>query len=1147
MHKNSFLFKSLTKSNDSCYNLKFIFAVFVFFLCFLTYSKAESEQVNNPNVRISIQKKNASLKEVLSIIEKQSKYLFIQDDGFNTDKRVSIDVKNTPLQETLSLLFKDEDIAFEITGKHILLSQRSQATGAVKMAAQQKGKQKISGKIIDEKGDPVIGANIVEKGTTNGIVTDIDGNFSLDVENNAVLQISYIGYLTQEIGTAGRTALNITLKEDTQTLNEVVVVGYLSQRKGLLTGAVSSMKVEETVKALPTTSAGNILIGKLAGVNVSTVNAVPGAQPSISIRTGSSWNAQNVTYVIDDVVRGAGDFNNLSPNEIEDITVLKDAASAAIYGSRSAGGVIIVTTKKGTRGKPIFNYSYGYSLDTRTKNVDLTSAVQAGEMYTRINGAADPAGWAWAQDELDHYKTINNGWGYDQLKTVWQNPITQTHNLSVNGGGERVRYFGAASYVKQEGFLNPLTYDKYNIRMNVTADITDNFEVFSSFALYNNFQGNAVFENAEANYSKLRVWQPDQPVYTDNGRYVDYGWIANMGASVDGAAGYNKSEMLKPQFIISGRYKVPFLKGLSAKVSYSKSWSNNINKRYYINYDVATMKRSGTNNRIISTKDEDIVSVRKSTWVGKEYIQRQSTWSDDMQFNVQLNYENVFKDLHRVQAALVTEWYEGGGAGVTGGRETFPVYRTDQFWAASSARADDWASGDTDWINGRMSYIGQFSYSYADKYLANFSFREDGSMNFAPGQRWGFFPAGSLGWIISEENFFNKSAIQFLKLRASIGLTGNDAVGGWQWQESYSSGNSAYFGTSPSKSVGITYGSVVNPKLTWEKALSYNVGVDMNFLNHWSVSTDYWFRNSYDILGNRQNTLPSTFSLSMPAENYGEIHAQGFDFQLGYNGKNDKFSYFANLTASYGWNKVIKQDYTQNAQWIDIAQGKSRTYIVGYEFDKIIRTQAELDAFNQANPNYKHNGLKPELGMMVFKDLSGPEGKPDGEISSWDRVMLHSKNFPVVYGLNLGGSWKGLNIDMMFSGRLGEKKWMSDLAGGVEWNRMWNQWYYDSWTPETPDATLPKRISNNSPKTYQTASSFWLKDGSFMRLKYLTVSYDLPKNQFYNKMFENVRLFVTGTNLFVLSGFNKYYDPEIGGGNAFPVLRSFNFGVDVKF
>jgi TonB-linked SusC/RagA family outer membrane protein len=1028
---------------------------------------------------------------------------------------------------------KSSDFPLENMGQNTVVSQKRLVTGVV----------------LDSQGEPVVGANVFEKGEkTNGTITDIDGKFSLNVSDNATLVISFVGFKNQEIAVKGRDKIDIRLADDTELLDEVVVVGYMTQKKGLVTGAVSSMKMDEKLNTLPTTSAGNILVGKLAGVSVSTPNGLPGAAPSISIRTGSSWNDQNVTYVIDGVVRGGGDFNNLSPNEIEDITVLKDAASAAIYGSRSAGGVIIVTTKKGTRGKPVFNYSYGYSIDTRTKNSDLTSGVEAAELYGRINGEADPAGWAWSQEEIDHIRTINNGWGYDQLDAVWRNPVTQTHNFSVNDGSEKVRYFGAASYVKQEGFLKPYTYDKYNIRMNVTADITKDLEVFAGLAIYNTFQGNAVFENAEANYGKLRVWQPDQPVYTDSGKHIDFGWIANNGASVDGKGGYNKSQMLKPQAVISATYKAPFLKGLSAKISYSRSWVHDLNKIYYTNYDLYQVKKSGTHNHIFSTKDEDIIGTRKTTWVGKDYIQRKSSWSGDKQFNVQLSYENVFNNLHRVSGTLVTEWYEGDGASVHGGRETFPVYMTDQFWAASSARADTWGGGDTDWQSGRFSYIGQFSYSYADKYLLSFSFREDGSMNFAPSQRWGFFPAGSLGWVISEESFFNKSAIQFLKLRASVGLTGNDSVGGWQWQESYKSGSSAYFGSSPSKSVGITYGSVVNPNLTWEKALSYNVGADVNFLNHWTVSADYWYRNSYDILGSRQNTLPNSFSLTMPAENYGEIHAQGFDLQLGYHGNNKDFSYYGNLTMSYGWNKTIKQDYAENARWIDIPVGKSRSYITGWEFDKIIRTQEELDAFKAEHPNYQHNGLSPELGMMVFKDLSGPDGKPDGIINDWDKVILKNSNNPVIYGLNLGGSWKGLSVDMMFSGQLGVDKWATDLAGGVEWNRMWKKWYNDSWTPENQNATLPKRISSNNTKTYETASSYWLKDASFMRLKYLTVSYNLPKNQFYNKLFDDVRFFVTGTNLFVLSSFNKnYYDPEIGNGNAFPILRSVNLGVDVKF
>lgn len=1126
-----------------------VFSLF-FLLSLISVSSVFANSILQ-NVKVTVQYKNEPINKIIDDIEQQTGYsILVRNNDINTNLKITVNQKDKDLNQVLSAVFQGMNVKFDIVGKTISVYKPNELTQNT--VAQQK--RVVKGVVLDPNGEAVIGANVLEKETVdNGTITDLDGKFSLKVSENATLIISYIGYNTQEIPIKNRSAFKVILANDVKLLDEVVVTGYITQKKGLLTGAVSTMSVKDNLKTIPTTSAGNILVGKLAGVNVGTPNGVPGAQPSISIRTGSSWyresnkNPQPVTYVIDGVVRGGGDFNNLSPNEIEDITVLKDAASAAIYGSRSAGGVIIVTTKKGNQGKPTFNYSYGFSVDTRTDNQELTNGVQTGELYNRVNPGSPNA---WTQEELDHMASINNGWGYDQLGEVWQNPTTQSHNLNVNGGNDRVRYFGAASYVKQQGFLSPMTYDKYNIRMNITADVTKDFEVFTGFALYNNQTGKVTSDTdgGADTYGKLRIWQPEQPVYTDGGQLVDYGWIGNVGARLTDAEGYHKENYLKPQIIFKGTYKAPFLKGLSASVMYSKSWTNDRLNRYQTNYDMMVTQKSGANGRIVSTRDEDIVNVRKSTWVGKDNVYRKSSWSDDTQLNFQLNYSNTFKDLHHVSAALVTEWYEGGGASVYGGRETFPFYMTDQFWAASDARADTWGGGDTDWMSGRMSYIGQFSYSYADKYLLNFSFREDGSMNFAPNQRWGFFPAGSAGWVISEENFFNKSSIQFLKLRGSAGLTGDDSVGGWQWQESYKSTNKpAFFGKNPSKSVGLVYGSVVNPNLSWEKSLSYDVGAEMRFFDHWNVTADYWSRKTFDILDNRQAILPTTFSLTMPAENYGKMKAQGFDFELGYRGESRDFSYFANLTMSYGWNEITYKDYAENAQAIDIPIGTSSSRVLGFEFDKILRTQSDLDAFNAAHPGYKHNGFSPELGMMVYKDLSGPNGVPDNVIDDWDRVVLRAKNFPVVYGLNLGGSWKGLSLDMMFSGKLGEDKSFRDLGGNVEWNRKWLEWYDNSWTPETPDAHLPKCVSANTGSTYRdTESVFWRQNANFMRLKYLTVSYDLPKNQFYNKVFENVRVFLTGSNLFVLSGF-KYYDPELGGGNAFPIMRSFNFGIDVKF
>ena len=296
---------------------------------------------------------------------------------------------------------------------------------------------------------------------------------------------------------------------------------------------------------------------------------------------------------------------------------MKDAASAAIYGSRSTGGVIIVTTKKGKEGKPTINYSYGFSIDSRTGNQDLTNGVQTAELYNRVN--PNPA-TNWTQEEIDHIASINGGYGYNQLDEVWRSPTTQTHNLNVSGGSDKIHYFAAASYMKQEGFLKPLTYDKYNVRLNVTADITDDFEVFAGFALNNTEKGDIVFEGANSLYSKLRIWQPEQPVFTESGKPIDYAWIGNVGALVNGDGGYKNSSFIKPQAVFKATYKIPFLKGLNISMQYSKSWSHTATDEFYHNYDMVVTRKSGANNRIISVHDEDIMSVKKSNQFNKDYI-----------------------------------------------------------------------------------------------------------------------------------------------------------------------------------------------------------------------------------------------------------------------------------------------------------------------------------------------------------------------------------------------------------------------------------------------------------------------------------------------------------------------------------------------
>lgn len=1008
---------------------------------------------------------------------------------------------------------------------------------------------KITGTVVDSEGKvPLAGATITSTGTPKSSVNaDNFGKFTITVPNGTMLRITMTGY--GPITVAAKPGMTVEMTSTTINMDEAVVVGYGTQKRELLTASIVTMKMDEARRNTPTTSLGTLLAGQMAGVRVSTPSGIPGTQPGIAIRVGTSFNAQNVLYVIDGKISGSGDFNNLSPNDIDNISVLKDAASTAAYGSRAAGGVIVVTTRQGTKNsKAQINYSFSTGVDKRIANAPRTSAVQAGELYNRINPVSDPAGWRWTQSDLDYYKGVNNGWGYDQLEAVWKDPFITTHNLSASGGSDKIRYFVGGSYTKQGAFLQNVEYNKYNIRANVTADVTKDIEVFLGLTVNNNLNQsttNTSVGDISGIYRKELVWQPDQPVWTNKGNPIDYGWIANVGAEVRGDGGYVTSNGIKPIVNFKTTYKAPFLDGLSASAQFNKSYTDNRNKTFGKQYDMWIMKKTG--NHIFSLDDNDLVSLKKSSQIGKNYIQEGYGWSNDYQLNFQVNYEHSFGS-HNVKGWLTYEKFEANSGGITAGRENFPVYLTDQWWAASGDRADSYASGSTTTTIGRKSYLGQVFYDYKSKYLASFTGRYDGSMNFAPEKRWGFFPSGSVGWIISKENFLaNTKWIDLLKFRASAGLVGNDAVGGWQWQQSYSAGTNAYFGTAANTNVGVTYGGIVNENLTWEKTMSSNIGIDMNFLKHFNASAEYYYIDTYDILGSRIALVPPTFSRALPSSNYGEISARGVEVSLGYRNNAKAFNYYANVNASYGGAKYITRDENVTYPWQKTVGGATNV-INTRVVTGMLRTQADLDAFKAANPTYKYYGNLPALGQLTYQDLSGPNGSPDGIIDDWDIKMIKKNNNPLAIGLNLGFSWKGLSVDASFSGNFHQYKFMNDLAGGVEWNRMWEKWYSDSWTPTNPNATLPIRYSANdgTQRVTNDQSTFWLQNSSFLRMRLLNVGYSIPTKITKKAGISDLKFYFSGSNLFMISKFkDKYYDPEIGDGFSFPTMKTYNFGVNL--
>ncbi len=1009
---------------------------------------------------------------------------------------------------------------------------------------------RVTGRIIaSEDKAPLQGASVMADNGKSSTVSDEDGRFSLLVRANSKISVSMVGFQMQSFS-AGKNPLLIELIRKDGNMEELVVVGYGTQKRELLTGSVVSMKMDEPRRNTPTTSLGNLLAGQMTGVRVTTPNGIPGSQPSISVRVGTSFNAQNILYVIDGKVSGAADFNNLSPNDIDNISVLKDAASAAVYGSRAAGGVILVTTRRGKSGKPQINYSFSTGFEKRGKNAELTSAVETGELYNRINPNGDPAGWRWSQEDLDYFRTINNGWGYDQLDAVWKDPFTSAHNLGISGGGDKVKYFVGGSYIRQGGFMDNLKFDKYNLRANITADLTKDLTLFAGLTVNNNLgvtPTNTSVGDLPGIYRKQLLWQPDQPVWTDAGNPIDYGWIGNVGAEVRGDGGYIKNNMIKPVINLQATYRIPAIKGLSATAQFNKSYTNDRRKSFMKQYDMWVMKKTGLHQ--ISTNDADMISIKRSSQVGRSFIREDYNWSNDYQLNFQLSYNRTFNSIHNVKGWLIYEKAEAQGGGIYAGREGFPVYLTDQWWAASGDRLDSYASGNPEFVTGRKSWVGQFFYDYDNKYMMSFAYRYDGSMNFSPEERWGFFPSASAGWILSKENFFSKiKNIELLKLRASAGLVGNDGVGGWQWLQSFSSANPAYFGTNGVTSPGITYGSLVNRNLTWEKTMNFNIGIDANFLQHFTASVEYYNTRTYDILGSRINSIPPTFSRNLPAANYGEIKASGIEAMIGYRNNVGSVNYYANANFSYGNANYVIQDQNITYPW-EKNPGNSTTRMVAYEVEGMIRTQADLDQLLAKNPNYKFNGISPELGQLIYKDISGSDGKPDGVIDSWDKKTLKQKNNPITVGLNLGLEWKGFTVDATFNGNFNHHRYVNNLvAGNVEWNRMWRNWYTEGWSVDNPNGALPKRYSANdgTQSVTNTESSFWLKNASFLRLRLLNVGYQLPY-QYVNKIgIQGIKLFFSGSNLFMLSRFGKdYYDPEIGDGFSYPIMKNFNFGVNL--
>ncbi|MDO5968334.1 TonB-dependent receptor [Flavivirga aquimarina] len=986
----------------------------------------------------------------------------------------------------------------------------------------------ITGIVTNEAGIPLAGVNVIVKGTNRGALTDFDGNYRINASTGETIVFSYLGMKTKSIVIGSSSKVDALMEEDTSVLDEVVVVGYGTQKKGNLTGSVASISSEKLTIA-PITSASNALVGQLPGLTALQSSGLPGSdEATLRIR------GFGAALVIVDGIEG--DLNSLDPNQIGSISILKDGA-ASIYGARAGNGVILVTTKRGKNQKPIITLNSSYTLQGVTNILHPASSGQIAEMEREqhIQSGGDPATAPWTQEAIDKFYEggdsayLNTDW-YAHTFRDWA--PQQNHNLSVRGGSENIKYFGYFGYVKQETMVktNGGDFQRYNAQSNVDANITENLKVSIDLSLAvkdKNFPVRGM-DNEGAfwqDYYRTRPWYPatlPDPTRVPWGG-IDVGSIATV-SNID-LMGYNRSNDKNLRGITTLTYDFKWVEGLQAKANVNYVTSDVYTKRYqkpivFWTYNPANEEYTEAASFNQSNLSE---AVYRSSVLTQQYS---------------LNYNRKFADKHEITALALYESVDYKSNYLTASRTDLLTPSIDQlFIGSTTGMGNDGSASEM----GRMSYVGRLNYSFDNRYLLETIFRADASAKFPTDNRWGYFPSVSLGWVINRERFMkNVGAIDNLKLRTSYGQSGNDAVGNFQYLSGYSTLGSVLFDEGQLPGLYVT--GLANPFLTWEKMTIYNTGIDYSF-NKQKIygSIESFYRERTGIPATRITSLPSTFGSSLPPENLNSLNDRGFDISIGTKGGSGDFSYDISGNISWSrsrWNYYEEPEYDdpdqerlfkQSGEWTD--------RVMGYVSDGLFTS---IDEINALDFTYEALGGNSTLmpGDVKYKDLNN-----DGVLNWKDQTEIGKGAFPHwSYGLNTLFQYKNFTLTTLFQGAFG-------YSTNVNVTQYQNEVMYNlRWTEENNDPNaLVARLGGASSNGF--TSDYRLKDTSYIRLKTASLSYQFPQSTLDKLGIVNLRIYAAGTNLFTISSLSDYgVDPEVLSGSlkVYPQQRTISLGMNLS-
>lgn len=1091
--------------------------------------------------RLTFESKNATIESVFKQIEALSEYKFAYNSTkLDVGKKISLKVENQTINTILDKILGSANFKYQIVDRYIIITDENLKEINLLESGQTK---KVTGKVTDTGGNSLPGVSVVVKGTTNGTITDANGAYSLsNIPENATLQFSFVGMKPQEVSVAGKNTIDVSLVEEAIGIEEVVAVGYGTQRKEALTGSITAVKGKELEKG-KATNLSNSFAGRISGVVATTSTGEPGADGARLLIRGMSTTGDNSPLiVVDGVANRLGGLERIDANDIESVSVLKDA-SAAIYGAQAANGVILITTKKGAEGRPIFDFTYNQGVAQPTRLPKMADAATYAKIANEINYYRNPTGGMnqiYSAEDIRKYADGSDPLNYPN--TDWEKETIKDFSLqdrqafSVRGGNKAISYFASVGRQHQDGIYKNgvLKYDQINMRSNVDFQLTEDLKVGMDIAYRKsdkvfptNSQG-TIFRAIYRTFPQIAAYYPG--VGPSAG--VESG--LNPNVLVTDAPGTDKQEESVINSLLNFEYKLPFAKDFVVKGFWALDHSYENQNKFSTPYTVYSYDE-GTNK----------YNTVKGGPVTPELTMKQTNRSLQT-YNLSLNYEKTF-GVNHVKSFLAYEQSEQKMYWFTAFRKGFLSTQIPVLDMGGSDPLDKSVNGNEERFT-RINYFGRLSYDYSQKYLAEVQFRYDGSSRFAKGKQYGFFPSASVGWRISKENWFNSSKISNLKVRASYGLLGNDRVTAFQYLNSFGYlPNNYLLDGSPVSTFKIA--QLANPDITWEKARKLDIGVEMSFLDHFNAEIDYFHESRNDLLIPRSGSIPmvsgivNQFSgdnppknVIIPYENIGEVANSGLEAQVGYSQEFGKLRVFANGNITYNKSEVKFMDDPEGIPDYQKQVGKPLGSQLLYQNIGIFRTADDLKKYTALTGNI--------AGDLIYADTD-----KKGSITADDRVRESLSNVPqIVYGLTTGFEYKSFDFSMMLQGQARVRQFVMPESGEI--GNFFSSWADNRWSPDNINGTYP-RVDTRTSSSINGGlyrSNFWLNNTAFLRIKNVEFGYTLPSSLLSRLHIQKTRLYTNVSNLLTFTKV-KDYDPEGTSESAqfYPQLRMFNFGVNISF